>query len=101
MNLPISQIKLVLETTKTLVIDYSFKRNYLQLRLIIIISLNFLGLRVVGETSISQNYAVIMRNFVIITRNFNFKVFKISNQIGHGYSIARIALKIFSGYIYF
>ena len=51
------------------VIDYSITRNYVQLREIIFMSCNFARLRVIGETSISQNYGVISRNFIIITRN--------------------------------
>ena len=57
------------------VIDYSLTRNYAQLRKIIFILCNFAGLHVIGETSVSRNYGVISRNFVIITRNqrnFNF-----------------------------
>jgi len=53
------------------VIDYSLTRNYVQLRVIIFISCNFAGLRVIGEISISRNYGVISRNFYnVISRNF-------------------------------
>jgi len=53
------------------VIDYSLTRNYVQLRVIIFISCNFPGLRVIGEIFISQNYGVSSRNFYeIISRNF-------------------------------
>ena len=59
------------------VLDYSLTRNYVQLRIIIFISCNFAGLRVIEEISISRNYDVIScnfynvisRNFVMITRN--------------------------------
>ena len=53
------------------VIDYSLTRNYVQLRLIIFISCNFAGLRVIEEISISRNYGVISCNFYnVISRNF-------------------------------
>ena len=53
------------------VIDYSLKRNYVQLRVITFISCNFAGLRVIEEISISRNYGVISRNFYnVISRNF-------------------------------
>ena len=43
----------------------------MQLRVIIFISCNFAGLRVIGEISISRNYGVISRNFYnVISRNF-------------------------------
>ena len=53
------------------VIDYSLTRNYVQLRVIIFISCNFSGLRVIEEISISRNFGVISCNFYnVISRNF-------------------------------
>ena len=46
------------------VIDYSLTRNYVKLRVIIFISCNFAGLRVIGEIPISRNHAkFLQRNF--------------------------------------
>ena len=52
------------------VIDYSITRNYVQLREIIFMSCNFARLRVIGETSISRNYAVISCNFAKFYNNY-------------------------------
>ena len=59
------------------VIDYSLTRNYVQLHVMIFISCNFAGLRVIEEISISRNYGliscnfynIILRNFIMIKRN--------------------------------
>ena len=59
------------------VIDYSLTRNYVQLCVIIFISCDFAGLRVIEEISISQSYGLILcnfyevnsRNFLLIMRN--------------------------------
>ena len=63
-------VKTFNKTRVSNVIDYSLTRNYVQLRVIIFISCNFAGLRVIGEIFISRNfYNVISRNSVMITRN--------------------------------
>ena len=45
------------------IIDYSLKRNNMQLHEIIFISCIFAGLHEIGETSISRSYGVILHNF--------------------------------------
>ena len=50
------------------VIDYSLTRNYVKLRVIIFISCNFAGLRVIGEIAILRNFVMIAR----IKRNYNY-----------------------------
>ena len=50
------------------VIDYSLTRNYVQLRVIIFISCNFAGLRVLGEIFISRHFIMITRN----KRKYNY-----------------------------
>ena len=54
--------KYFLQIRVSSVIDYSLTRNYVQLRVMIFISCNFAGLRVIGEISISRNYGVISCN---------------------------------------